>query len=75
MTTATTLLSSLADALLAIPLQLGGSGEFLWLAIVFFVIALVAAAVGFNGVAGISASAARLFVLVFLVVAVIALLL
>ena len=64
------LLSSIVPALSALPLQFGG--DFLWLAVVFFVVAIVAAAVGFNGVAGISASAARLFVIVFVVLAVIA---
>ena len=66
-------LSNLLPVLASLPLQL--SGEFLWLAVVFFVIALVSAAVGFNGVAGISSGAARLFVVVFLVLAVISYLL
>lgn len=56
------------------PLQFGG-GDLLWLAVVFFVLALVAAVVGFRGVAGLSMSAAKLLVLVFLVLAVISLLL
>ncbi|WP_254537683.1 DUF1328 domain-containing protein [Halomarina litorea] len=65
---------TMTNALMALPMQLG-TGNFLYLAVVFFVIALVAALVGFRGVAGISASAARLFVVVFLVLAVISLLL
>lgn len=55
--------------------QLGLSGEFLWLAVVFVVVAILAAVAGFGRVAGISMSAARLFVLVFLVLAIVALLL
>lgn len=66
------LISSVVPGLSALPLQFGG--DFLWLAVGFFVIAIVAAAVGSNGVAGISASAARLFIIVFVVLAVIALL-
>jgi uncharacterized membrane protein YtjA (UPF0391 family) len=56
-------------------LQLGTSGDFLWLAIVFVGVAIVAGVAGFGGVAGLSMRAARLFVLVFLVLAVLALLL
>ncbi|WP_323171087.1 DUF1328 family protein [Natrialba sp. PRR66] len=56
------------------PLQLAGDG-FLYWAIVFFVLAIVAAAVGARGVAGISMEIARIFVLVFIVLAIIALLL
>lgn len=56
-------------------LQLGFGGDFLWLAIVFFIVAIVAALAGFGGVAGISMSAARLFAVLFLILAVIALLL
>ena len=57
-----------------LPSQLGGGG-FLYWALVFFVLALVAAAVGARGVAGISMEIARIFVLLFIVLAVIALLL
>lgn len=57
----------------ALPLQSGGG--FLYYAIVFFVLALVAALVGFRGVAGISMEIARIFVLIFIVLAVISLLL
>lgn len=67
------LLSGHLPALAALPLQIGG--DFLWLAVVFFVVAIAAAAVGFNGVAGISANAARLFVIAFVVLAVVAFLL
>ncbi|SEO97391.1 Protein of unknown function [Halogranum amylolyticum] len=61
------------SALTTIPLQSGGG--FLYYALVFFVLALVAALVGFRGVAGISMSIAKIFVLIFLVLAVISLLL
>lgn len=62
------------EPLVSLPLQFF-TGEFLYYGIVFFVLALVAALVGFRGVAGISMSIARLFILVFLVLAVIALVL
>jgi uncharacterized membrane protein YtjA (UPF0391 family) len=51
------------------------SGEFLQYAIGFFALAVLAALVGFRGLAGVSMEIARLFVLLFLVVAVISLLL
>lgn len=57
-----------------LPLQLF-SGRFLYYALVFFVLALVAALVGFRGVAGISMEIARIFILLFLVLAVITLIL
>ena len=56
------------------PLQLF-SGEFLYYALVFFVLAIVAALVGFRGIAGISMEIARILVLIFLVLAVVALVL
>lgn len=49
------------------------SGEFLQYALGFFALALLAALVGFRGVAGVSMEIARLFVLLFLVVAVVSL--
>ncbi|WIV66535.1 DUF1328 family protein [Natrialbaceae archaeon AArc-T1-2] len=55
-------------------LQIGGGG-FLYWALVFFVLAIVAAAVGARGVAGISMEVARIFVVVFLILAVVSLLL
>lgn len=55
-------------------LQVGGGG-FLYWAILFFVLAIVAAVVGFRGVAGISMGIAKFLVLVFIVLAVISLLL
>ena len=62
------------DVATAVPLQIGGGG-FLYWAVIFFVLALVAAAVGARGVAGVSMEIARIFVLVFVVLAVVALLL
>ena len=50
-------------------------GEFLWLAIVFFVLAIVAGGVGARGVAGVTMGIARIFVLIFIVLAIVALLL
>lgn len=58
----------------ATPLQVGGGG-FLYWAIIFFVLAIVAAAVGARGVAGVSMEIARIFVLIFIILAVVALLL
>ena len=54
------------------PLQ--GSG-FLQYAILFFILAIVAAVVGARGVAGISMTIAKWFVIIFLVLAVISLVL
>ena len=74
-------LSTVATAS-AVPLQTGAlaplqlfSGDFLYYALVFFVLAIVAALVGFRGVAGISMEIARILVLIFIVLAVIALVL
>ena len=57
-----------------VPLQLF-SGEFLYYALVFFVLALVAALVGFRGVGGISMEIARISVLLFVVLAIVTLVL
>lgn len=59
--------------LLQLPLQF--SGGFIELAILFFVLALVAAALGASGVAGVSMTIAKWFVIIFLVLAVISILL
>ncbi len=56
-----------------LPAQL--TGDFLQWAILFFVLAIIAAAVGARGVAGISMEIARIFILIFLVLAIISLLL
>lgn len=58
----------------ATPLQMF-TGRFLWWAVVFAVLAIVAAVVGFRGIAGISMGIARLFVLIFLVLFVVSLVL
>ena len=55
-----------------VPLQF--SGEFLQYAVVFFVLAVLATLVGARGIAGITMEIARLFVLLFIVLAVISLL-
>lgn len=49
--------------------------DFLYLAILFFVLAIVAAIVGAQGIAGISMEIARILVLVFIILAIVALLL
>lgn len=54
------------------PLQLF-SGDLLWLAIVFFLLALGAGVLGARGVAGISMEIAKWFVIIFVVLAVISL--
>lgn len=60
-------------SLVAVPLQMGG--DFLWLAIVFFALAIVAAIVGARDIAGITMEIARIFILVFLILAIVSLLL
>ena len=57
-----------------VPLQLF-SGDFLQLAIVFFVLALVAALVGARGVAGISMEIAKWLIIIFVVLAIVSLVL
>jgi uncharacterized membrane protein YtjA (UPF0391 family) len=56
------------------PLQMF-SGDFLSLAIVFIVLAIIAAVVGARGVAGISMAAAKWLIIIFVVLAVISLIL
>jgi len=46
-------------------------GTLLWLAIIFFIIAIVAWAMGAGGVAGMSAGVGRLLMFVFLILAVV----
>jgi uncharacterized membrane protein YtjA (UPF0391 family) len=55
------------------PLQL--SGDFLQWAVIFFIIAIVAAVLGARGVAGVTMTVAKWFVIIFLALAVISLLL
>ena len=62
------------DALTALPLQFF-SGDFITLAIAFFVLAIVAALLGARGIAGLSMEIAKWLVLIFLVLAVISLVL
>lgn len=57
-----------------IPLQLF-SGEFLTIALVFFVLAIVAAIFGARGVAGVSMSIAKWFVIIFIILAIVSLVL
>lgn len=56
-----------------IPLQL--SGQFLEWAIIFFIIAIVAAVLGARGVAGVTMTVAKWFVIIFLALAIISILL
>ena len=51
------------------------SGGFIELAIVFFILAIIAAVVGASGVAGISMTIAKWLIIVFVVLAIISLLL
>ncbi len=53
----------------ATPLQ----GDFLWYAVVFFALAVVAAVVGFQEIAGMSMRVARIFIAIFLVLAIVSL--
>ena len=57
----------------SLPLQF--SGDFLEIAVLFLVIAVVAAVLGARGVAGVSMTVAKWLVIVFLVLAVISILL
>jgi uncharacterized membrane protein YtjA (UPF0391 family) len=68
---------ALADVTVApsAPVLQFGSGRFLYWALVLFVLAIVAAVLGFRSVAGISMEIARILVLIFLALAVLALLL
>lgn len=54
---------------------LQATGDFLWLAIVFFLLAIVAAALGAQGVAGVTMSVAKWFVIIFVILAILSLLL
>lgn len=63
----------IADLAYLVPLQF--TGDFLYWAVVFFILAIVAAAVGARGVAGVSMTVAKWFVILFLVLAIITLIL
>jgi uncharacterized membrane protein YtjA (UPF0391 family) len=56
-----------------VPLQL--SGDFLTYAVVFFVLAIVAAVFGAQGIAGLSMDIAKWLVIIFVVLAIVSLLL
>jgi len=68
-----TLAGHAVETALFAPLQFGG--DFLSLAIAFFVLALLAALLGARGVAGLSMEIAKWLVLIFLVLAVVSLVL
>lgn len=57
------------------PAPLLFSGEFLYYAIAFFALAIVAGLAGMSGVAGLSISVARIFIVVFIVLALVSLIL
>lgn len=57
-----------------LPLQVF-SGDFLQFAILFFVLAIIAALVGARGVAGVSMQIAKWFIIIFLVLAVVSIIL
>lgn len=57
-----------------IPLQLF-SGEFLELAVLFFILAVVAAVVGARGIAGLSMEIAKWLIIIFVVLAIISIVL
>lgn len=60
-------------SLSSVPLQF--TGEFLEFAVLFFIIAIIAAVVGARGVAGVTMAVAKWFVIIFLVLAVISIVL
>ena len=60
--------------LIGLPAQLF-TGDFLYYGVVFFVLAIVAAVLGMRGIAGVTMAIARIFILVFLVLAIVSLLL
>jgi uncharacterized membrane protein YtjA (UPF0391 family) len=59
---------------MVVPIQLF-TGEFLQFAIIFFVLAIIAAIFGARGVAGMSMAVAKWFVIIFIVLTIIALIL
>lgn len=54
---------------MVVPLQF--TGEFLQWAVVFFILAIIAAVLGARGVAGVTMAVAKWFVIIFLVLAII----
>lgn len=73
MSTTAESLASIAAVSLGSPLQL--TGDFLYFAVVFFVLAIIAAAVGARGVAGVTMTVAKWFIIIFIALALISLLL
>lgn len=65
--------ASLLEPVWTTPTQL--TGDFISLAIVFFVLAIIAAAVGAGRVAGVTMTIAKWFVIIFIVLAIASLLL
>lgn len=72
-TTITTLALDIGIESFHMPLQEFFTGDFLSLAIVFFVLAILAALVGSRNVAGVSMQIAKWLVIIFVVLAVISL--
>nr|WP_256399370.1 DUF1328 domain-containing protein [Haloarchaeobius litoreus] len=66
-------LTAVSSTFGSLPLQFGGG--LLELAILFFILAIVAAVLGARGIAGMTMEIARILVLVFLVLAILSLLL
>ena len=66
-------LTTVLDPGVVQPLQL--TGDFLALAVIFFILAIVAAIVGAQGVAGVSMAIAKWFVIIFVILAIITLVL
>jgi len=64
-------LTEVSTALLMIPLQM--TGDFLYFAVIFFILAIIAAAVGASGVAGVTMTVAKWFVIIFIILALITL--
>lgn len=65
--------ASILDSVQLTPLQF--SGGFLELAVLFFVLAIVAAVLGARGVAGLSMTIAKWLVIIFIVLAIVSLVL
>lgn len=62
------------NSILWAPIQLF-TGEFLQYAILFFVLAIIAAVLGARGVAGVSMAIAKWFVIIFIVLAIVSIVL
>lgn len=67
---AVTVMSAFSTVMVSTPLQLF-SGEFLHYAIVFFVLAIIAALLGARGIAGLSMEIAKWLVIIFIVLAIV----